>query len=283
MTFNIAAFSTHLKDYGTVQTNKFMVRIPPPRIFGPTDIDRMYEFRAKNVKIPGISFDFQNNFRYGVGPQQKFPTNVHITDIDITFIDTADVRIWKHFVKWMNGIFDITGNSGGDQASYQTEYKSYYETSIEIWLYDNDGNVANIMMLKEAYPIALNDVSLSWSENNRLYEFGVRFAFREWYYDGYNASQFVSGAELGPGATSQVIAQRVESPRPQTGGGREYSSATEGSTGGAQYPQIERDVQNSRGGRNTAPGASGLQLQPGQSVTGNEGPVRSFNPFNLFR
>jgi hypothetical protein len=211
--FNIADFSSNLNKHGTIQTNKFIVRIPPPMIFGPSNIDPIIEYRASAVKVPGLSFDFQNNFRYGIGPQQKFPTNMHITDVDVTFIDTARSDIWRRFTKWMNGIFDITGTSGGSQPSYVAEYKAYYETDIRIIIYDNDGYISNIVVLKEAYPVSLSDVSLSWSDNNRLYQFNVRFAFREWYYDGYNASTFRSGAILGPGLTSQVVPQRSESPR----------------------------------------------------------------------
>ena len=212
--FNIAQFSSNLNDRGTLQTNKFMVRIPPPRIIGPTGLDRILEYRANAVRIPGISFDLQNTFRYGVGPQQKFPTNVNITDIDITFVDTCKTDIWKRFFTWMNGIFDFTGRSGGSQPSYKTEYKTYYETDLRIFVYDNDGNVANRIVLKEAFPTSLGDVSLSWSDNNQLYQFTVRFAFREWYFEGYNQRTFRSGAALGPGLSAQVVPQPTESPRP---------------------------------------------------------------------
>lgn len=215
MSFNISDFSAHLNKTGTIQTNKFKVRIPPPKIFGSSTIDQVLEYRASSVKIPGVSFDFQNVFRYGVGTQQKMPTNIHLADIDITFIDTGNNDLWKRFAKWMNGIFDFTGTSGGSQPSYTTEYKKYYETDIQIFVYDNEGFLVNLIVLREAYPVALNDVNLSWSENNRLYQFTARFSFREWYYDGYSVSQFQSGAQIGPGQTAEVIPQRTESPRPQ--------------------------------------------------------------------
>lgn len=263
--FNIANFSSHISKLGTLQTNKFIVRLKSPLMFGPLTVNRVYEYRASSVRIPGVNLDTQNVFRYGIGPQQKFPTNVNFSDIDITFLDTADNALWKHFSDWMNGIFDYTGAAGGRRATYGVEYKKYYETEVQIFVFDNDGNVSNVVVLKEAFPSSLNDVSMSWSENNKLYEFTTRFAFKEWYYDGYSQGRpFQSGASLGPGATSQVLPQRTESPRPQ-----EYSSSTEASTrGGPQYPQIGRDVRNAQGGRTTAPGGSGLQLQEGQTVTG---------------
>ncbi len=263
--FNIANFSAHINNTGTVQTNKFIVRLKSPAIFGPTEISRIYEYRASSVKIPGVNFDTQNTYRYGIGPQQKFPTNVNFTDVEITFLDTSRNALWKHFTQWMNGIFDYTGTIGGGQPSYQVEYKKYYETEIQIYVFDNEGNVSNLVVLKEAFPIALNDVGLSWSENNKLYEFGVRFAFKEWYYANYNVGEFNSNVSaLGPGQTSSPVPQRTESPRQP-----EYSSSTEASTrGGPQYPQITRDVRNAQQGRQSAPGGSGLTLQPDQTVIG---------------
>jgi hypothetical protein len=262
--FNIARFSAHIKDKGTLQTNKFMVRFSPPAILGANlFIDSSIEYRANSVKVPGVSLDTQNVSRYGIGPQQKFPTNVNFTDIDINFVDMTDNSIWKYFANWMNGIFDYTGSGRqGSQASYNVQYKTNYETDISINVFDNDGRLSNIIVLKEAFPISLSDVSLSWSENNRLYEFNVRFAFREWYYVGYNAPNSIRGASLGPGQSSQVVPQRTESPRPQ-----EYSSGTEASTRGG--PRNPADVRAAEVARRNG-GASGLELQRGQTPTGAE-------------
>jgi hypothetical protein len=213
--FNIARFSAHINNSGTVQTNKFIVRIPPPIILrdGFDVIQRSIEYRANSVKVPGVDLDTQNVSRYGVGPSQKFPTNVNFTDIDINFLDTNGNYIWKYFAKWMNGIFDYTGVSGGNEPSYKVEYKKYYQTNIEIFVFDNDGRQTNAIILKEAFPISLSDVSLSWSENNRLYEFSVRFSFREWFYSGYNIGVYDSRETIGPGQTAQVVPNPIESPR----------------------------------------------------------------------
>jgi hypothetical protein len=276
--FNIARFSAHINNSGTVQTNKFIVRIPPPIILqnGFEVVQRSIEYRANSVKVPGVDLDTQNVSRYGIGPSQKFPTNVNFTDIDINFLDTNGNYIWKYFAKWMNGIFDYTGVSGGSQPSYKVEYKKYYQTDIQIFIFDNAGRQTNAIILKEAFPISLSDVSLSWSENNRLYEFNVRFSFKEWFYSGYDMGVYESGATIGPGQTAQVVPQRTESPR-------EFSSATEASTKGG--PRNPADVTAAEVARGNG-GASGLQLQPGQTPTGAEqqvvpGPLTWFR--NLFR
>jgi hypothetical protein len=204
--FNIANFSSHLHKYGTIQTNKFMVEIPSPSILAGSSVPTEVMLnRANAIKIPGVSFDTQNVLRYGMGPQQKFPTNVNFSDVDITFIDTVNNDLWKRFTVWMNGIYDFTGQTGGSQAGYQVEYRSYYETDVKIYIFDNEGIQRTAVVLKEAYPVSLTDVSLSWGDNNKLYEFGVRFTFKEWYYSGYNVTEFKSGAKLSPAQTYDVL------------------------------------------------------------------------------
>ena len=281
--FNIARFSAHINNSGTVQTNKFIVRIPPPIILqnGFEVVQRSIEYRANSVKVPGVDLDTQNVSRYGIGPSQKFPTNANFTDVDINFLDTNGNYIWKYFAKWMNGIFDYTGVSGGSQPSYKVEYKKYYQTDIQIFVYDNDGNQTNLIILKEAFPISLSDVSLSWSENNKLYEFSVRFAFKEWFYGGYNMGVYDSRVSIGPGQTAQVVPNPTESPR-------EYSSGTNRSFGnGPENPRIIQDVKIA----NDAPtdlqnNRAGGPFRSDQSITGNEqqvvpGPLTWFR--NLFR
>ena len=211
--FNIRDFSSHINSTGTVQTNKFFVEIASPNIFAPDETQRLIQYRASNVRIPGVSFDQLNSYRYGIGPQEKFPTNVNFQDISINFIDTGNNDLWKYFYAWTNGIFDYTGVSGGSSPSYQVEYKDYYATDIFIHVMDNSGNQTLSVGLKEAYPISVDNVGLAWSENNKLFEFNVNFTFREWYIEDATFGQFESGAQLSPGLTSQVVPQQTGSPR----------------------------------------------------------------------
>ena len=55
--FNIAEFSTKLHERGTIQNNKFLVRIAIPSIFFDRNIERVMVFRASSVKIPGLRSD----------------------------------------------------------------------------------------------------------------------------------------------------------------------------------------------------------------------------------
>jgi len=242
MLFDIQKFSGHVNKFGTLQTNKFVVLIPPPRIFAPSVAEELMVYRASNARIPGASLDLQRVMRYGVGPEQKFPTNINFTDISITFIDTRENALWKRFTTWINGIFDFTGVSGGSEASYKTEYKSNYISDVKIFVYDNDGRLKNVVVLKEAYPVSISEVGVSWSENNKLYEFTVGFTFREWYFEGYSVGPATQGAQLGPGLSTVPTPRPVESPRPPRNLQRDRAgdpfglNATPGNETGTQGP-----------------------------------------------
>jgi hypothetical protein len=229
--FNIAKFSGNLNKHGTLQTNKFYVDIPPPRIFSPSEIQEVIRYRASNVRVPGAALDVQRVFRYGVGPEQKFATNINFTDINITFIDTVNKDLWKKFTIWMNDIFDFTGLRGGGIPTYKTEYKQYYTTDIKIHIFDNEGIERNVVVLKEAFPTTLSEVGLSWSENNRVYEFSMGFAFTEWYYESYAVQPYESNAIIGPELSALPIPRRVEPPRPAPGGSNDPGGGANLATG----------------------------------------------------
>jgi len=205
--FNIAEFSTKINERGTLQNNKFIVSITKPRIFSDDDFNRILEFRASNVRIPSINFDVLSTYRYGVGPQQKNPTNVNFNDITISFIETESNFIWKSFAWWINEIFDFSDRGNGT-IKYTSEYKQYYTSpTIKITVYNNKGENVNVVVLKEAYPISLNDVDLSWSNRNNLMMINVGFTFREWYFEGFETIPAYESGNI-PGdrifASSQV-------------------------------------------------------------------------------
>lgn len=179
--FNIAEFSTKLGQRGTIQNNKFLVSIAIPSILYAPGIEEVLMFRASNVKIPGIAFDFQNTNRYGVGPQHRSPTNVSFRDISISFIEDETNSIWKFFHTWFNQVFDFTSNPTAHKIKYTSNYKdNYVSPGMEIRVYNNEGRHINTINLIQAYPSSLDDVGLSWNDRNNLMMINVGFSFTEW-------------------------------------------------------------------------------------------------------
>ena len=101
--FNIQDFRNNISQGGVLQNNKFVVTITPiglinigvPQNFSVGDLTGEFlQFRAEEVKLPGASLEVFNNHRYGLGIQQKFPTNINFTDLNVTFLEDNRGRIY---------------------------------------------------------------------------------------------------------------------------------------------------------------------------------------------
>jgi len=186
MPFNIADFSNHINNNGTLPINRYLVDVIAPSFATlRTDVrmNKLMQLRAEQVRVPGISLDTQMTNRYGLGPTQKFPTNVTFQDNNITFIDDANNSIWKFYSNWLNAIFRYRGNFNGFTGSYELAYKEDYARDMRIRVFDMRGNVVTTIVLKDSYPIAVGDIDLGWSNNNQLFKVNVTFAYRDWYID----------------------------------------------------------------------------------------------------
>ena len=195
--FNIASFSSEIGKSGYLQTNKYLVKFTTPKILENysidnkpvLDIERIMQIRAESVKIPGVALLMGDVNRYGIGPVQKMPYNASFTSNSITFIADRRGTIYKYFYTWINSIFEFAGASGAivagkpiisRNASYQTEYKDNYTTDIHVCVFDNSGNQIKEIVMIRAFAESLNEVPLSWNQNNDLMKVTVTFSFRDW-------------------------------------------------------------------------------------------------------
>ncbi len=206
--FNIQDFRDNISRGGVLQNNKFVVTIMPPSLNGrgvpqPQYISGDYltngflQFRAEEVKLPGASLEVFNNHRYGLGIQQKFPTNINFTDLNVTFLEDNKGRIYQYMTSWMNSIFDHGAPSMGLISSYEVAYKDDYATDIFVSVYNNEGTYTGTpgtnssipdepvvtVVFKEAYPIAVNDIPLSWENKSSLVKVSVTLAYTDFYID----------------------------------------------------------------------------------------------------
>lgn len=204
--FNIQDFRNNISQGGVLQNNKFVVTITPtslngtrvPQNFSGGELTNAFlQFRAEEVKLPGASLEVFNNHRYGLGIQQKFPTNINFTDLNVTFLEDNEGRIYQYMTSWMNSIFDHGAPSMGLISSYEVAYKDDYATDIFVSVYNNEGTYTGTpgtnssipdepivtVVFKEAYPIAVNDIPLSWENKSSLVKVSVTLAYTDFYID----------------------------------------------------------------------------------------------------
>ena len=199
MAFSISQFSSHMSQKGVLQNNKFEVLItPPPVMTGASvggsstilGVSKDLMFRCANATLPGIALRTVDSNRFGIGVQEKMVFTGNYTDIDLTFYADRKGDLYTFWYAWMNLVFSTNGlefnnpvTVGGNpnKPFYTAEYKDNYASpQIDIRVYDTSGNKALTYSLAKAYPIALNDVPVSWDSTNQLLKISAKITFREW-------------------------------------------------------------------------------------------------------
>jgi hypothetical protein len=211
MAFNIADFQSQIAETGVLQTNKFDVQIFPNGAFGGMNVvggdgsvtsigsttdDAQY--RCINATIPGLTMITNNINRFGIGVFEKMPVSANYTDVSLTFLMDRYGDQYNFWYTWFNYVFGINGeesssnvfgttSSTNTRSFYTAEYKDNYSATITITVYDNEGNPNLVATLLKAYPISVNEVPLSWTDNNNLIKLTTTITFREWVLgDGQN-------------------------------------------------------------------------------------------------
>jgi len=206
--FNINEFLTTVANRGGLaRTNLFAVEIPLPAIFQLSGTD--YANMAKDLhffclatELPGLALETSEIRRYGYSPTEKNPYNVKFADLDLVFIGDQIGGIYTYFQEWLKAIvntdssqgfnqatgieYDGTPPSGsiqGNQFAYEVNYKQTYCVDMNINLYEPTGAIADAYQLtiKQAYPIMIDDIQLSWDDNNSFMKIPVKFAFFDYY------------------------------------------------------------------------------------------------------
>ena len=198
MLFNINNFKANIEDYGYLKTNLFEVYIQPPNIlFGSAlnsggitsqinEITELQTFRIDQVRAPGISLASADVSRYGAGPTQKQPFNAQFNEISFSVLSDNQALVWQYWYNWVRAIYEFNGteDSGFGEinrfATYLSEYKSNYSTTMQIVMYDQEGNTVQRINLYQAFPTAIRDIPLAWGDDGNMIKIDVNIAFTDY-------------------------------------------------------------------------------------------------------
>lgn len=199
MTFSIAKFISEINRNGTQTNSKFEVIIPIPAVLigkynlrdGFADVSYMDQakiisMRCETASLPGVALRTGTNNRYGVGVFEKTPFSAGFTDTNLVFINDKNGNINNFFYSWINLIVNFADPNellGGEFKSYTMNYKKHYSTSITINKFDDGGNKIQTVILHKAYPVSINELPLSWSDNT-LSKTIISLAYESWSYEG---------------------------------------------------------------------------------------------------
>ena len=197
MPFNINAFKFEVDTYSYLKTNAFEVYVFTPPVLRDFElnnggspislfsVNRHLKMRIEQVSIPGVSLQTVDVKRYGVGTVQKMPVGA-LSYGDVTFSILLDgfgeiYHFWEAWIRKIyehNGVSSSSVNDGNAFASYVTEYKDQITTDMQIVVYDQFGNAIQKINLKEAFPVAMKDIPLSWGSEG-LMRLQVTVAYTE--------------------------------------------------------------------------------------------------------
>jgi hypothetical protein len=116
----------------------------------------------------------------GSTPIQKFPYATTYGECTLTFIISDDMREKIFFDSWMEIVQPTT--------DYNFQYKTNYMVDISINQYDVTNKLSYSAVLREAFPLSINEMSLSWSSED-VHKLQVQFAYTNWIGSYTNALQ----------------------------------------------------------------------------------------------
>lgn len=184
--FSISQFKSNVK---IVRPNLFSVDITPPgflsayglRSYGAAE---KFSYRCEATELPGKTIATTDES--GIGTTVKLPYDVTYNDINLQIIASEDMNERKLFEVWMDNI--VLPNNSGTNSGGLIKYYDSYQGIFRIHQLNDTGDKLATYELRQAYPIQLSPMNLSWEESNTYQRFTVTIAYR------YHTVTFATGA-----------------------------------------------------------------------------------------
>lgn len=166
---------TNIKNSGDFyRPNQFEVGIfPPPAIQVDNAFLKRICLNCSNATIPGYSFG-TNEFAAGGFPVKKIAHSIQYQDLNMTFNLSTDQIEKEFFDSWKNLTID---------PIYQNPnyYEIYASGSVILTPKSrNDKVLGKSYRFVEAYPIAINEISVSHDEKDSIGKLAVTMAYHHW-------------------------------------------------------------------------------------------------------
>lgn len=155
------------KKGGIARPNRYWVVIEAPSLSGDKEF---LSLQCVNAQLPGRQFRTTEQMIYSVS--RKFPYAAQYDDLSLTFICSNSMDEKKTFDTWQRQIINPVNGI--------LNYYDTYVGSIMIMTIDEEGKPSYVCYCREAYPVTVQAVDLSYEENDSFMRFTVQFAFRNW-------------------------------------------------------------------------------------------------------
>ena len=127
--------------------------------------------KCEAISFPGRNMDTTEDTNI-YGPIRSIVTGYSFGDISATFQCSTDMREKKYFETWQRLSFN--------PQTFAIGYYNDYVGSVEIHSLDEQNNRRYGVKLIEAFPVSIDQQSLSYAENTSYQTIGVNFKYRYW-------------------------------------------------------------------------------------------------------
>lgn len=169
---NISTFRSRIgQGRDLAKANRFLVNFNVPTgVSGAGTYGPDLPYLCETAELPGRALDTQE-YRY-YGPKFRMPHQSAYTDINFTIYLRSFMQDKKLFDNWLDYI--------NPKNTYDFKFRNQYSTSVEIWQFEEMSDKPSYKItLNKAYPINVNPVPLSWSEDN-IHRLQVTFCYVDW-------------------------------------------------------------------------------------------------------
>jgi hypothetical protein len=230
MSFNVQNFLSRVNEAGgLVQNNKFRLLVTPPPIFRSSnnydeetkanlsDGARTLEYFCSSASIPGVNLNTHEIRRYGYGPMEKRPYSASFADATFNVYFDSKRKNYDFFQTWISSIMDYDVNNSTN-SKFLLEYKSEYQSTIDLFVHDNTGVIVGHYVMDEAFPISIGDIPLNWGDTNSILKIPVTFTFFTWRNEFIKSSaRFEETVSRIPNLAGEIVKQTQDSSKiPET-------------------------------------------------------------------
>lgn len=182
---NINSFLSSFKNTELARPCNFEVFIPPP-LSPNVDLQTAYwkiapnlPLRCESTELPGRTFGLFDQKTYG--PVESFPVQNAYDKINLTFICSDTMEEKDFFDKWMDFIslskIPLLNLFTQTRLNFDFEYKDKYCVDLQIIQKTLNNQTSYAVALHRAFPLALNPISLNWSDVNNYNRLTVTFVY----------------------------------------------------------------------------------------------------------
>lgn len=154
---------------------RFNVRQQPSEIW----VGQSLTYRINNITLPGRGVRALEYFMYG--PEKKIATFANYPDLTTNIILSADLREREFILSWQDiMVGDHRKYNKLVHSSFDHGYYEEYVGTLELVLYNNNGDMTKAIRFIDAFPTGISDINYTWATDAHA-DFSVTWAYHHFH------------------------------------------------------------------------------------------------------